>query len=104
MVDGNTDGSGVGSGDTGSLELLERETSTGSDLSVVSDGGGSDNGSQQIQRSGSDGGGLLGSRQSSSGLLAGLVKVGLDPLLPVLSEMVLDEGVVLTDSWVSFCF
>jgi hypothetical protein len=98
VVNGNTNGSSVVSGDTGSLELLKRETSASSDLSVVSDSGGSDNRSEKIQRSGSDSSGLLGSCKSSRRLLAGLVKVGLDPLLPVLSEMVLDEGVVLTDS------
>ena len=97
-INGNADRQGLGVDDAGSLELLARETAASTDLAVVLDGVGTDGRSQQVQRSGSNGSSLLSTSSSSAGLLTGLVQVDTDTLLPVLSEVVLNNGVVLLDS------
>lgn len=77
MVDRDTKTLSLLSTDTGGLKLSVGETSTLTDLGVVSDGGASDGGSEGLERSGSEGGGLGGSGSTTAGLLAGLVEPGL---------------------------
>ena len=88
MVNRDSESLGLLLSDSGGLELSEGESSTLSDLGVVSDGRASDRGSEGLEGSGSEGGGLGGSGLSSPGLSSGLVKPGLHSSLPVLSEMV----------------
>lgn len=97
-VDGNTNGKSLLLGNTSGLELLKGETSASTDLTVVLDGGSTDNGSKQLKGAGSNQGSLLGSGSTSAHLLTSLVEVSADALLPVLAEMVLLKGVVLSDS------
>lgn len=74
--------------DTSNLQLLKRETSSGSDLHVVFGRWAVDDRSERIGRSWSNLGCLLNSSTSSSKFLAWLVEPGLDSRLPILSEMV----------------
>ena len=98
-VDGNTDGESLLLGNASSLKLLQGETSTSTDLAVVLDSGSTDNGSEQLKRARSNESGLLGSGSASAHLLTSLVEVSAHTLLPVLSEMVLLKGVVLSNGY-----
>lgn len=95
VVNGNAHSSGVLGGQTGGLDLSQSETTAGSHLSVVLDSRTSDNRSQGIHWGWGNLGGLLQTVLSSGFLLAGLVKVDSDTFLPVLSEVVLQQGLVL---------
>jgi hypothetical protein len=72
---------GLLSGDTGLLDLGQGESSTETDLGVVSDRGGSDGGSEELEGSDTQGEGLGLSGYPSPVLSAGLVEPGLDPFL-----------------------
>ena len=99
VVDGDADGSGVSGGQADGLEFGDGETSTGSHLAVVLDGGASDDRSQGVDGGGGDLGGLVGPGDPSRFLALSLAKVNLDPLLPgQLAEMVLLESVVVFHS------
>ena len=100
VVNSNTNGSGVSWGQASSLDLSQGETSTSSNLSVVLDGWGSDNRSEGIQWSWSNGSSLRSSSLTTGSLLTGLVKMNSNTLLPVLSEVVLQKWEVLGDSCV----
>lgn len=91
VVHSDTNGSSVSWGQRGSLELGQGETSASSDLSVVLDGWASNHWSQGIDRLWGNLSGLGSSCLSSGQLLAWLVKVHSDTLLPVLSEVVLQD-------------
>lgn len=98
VVNSDTDGSGVLWSQTSGLDLGQSETSTGSDLSVVLDGWTSHHWSQEVHWLWSHSGGLGGSGLTSGDLLASLVQVHSDTFLPVLSEVVLQDWLVLSDS------
>lgn len=102
VVDSNTDGSGILFWNASSLELLKREASAESDLSVVLDGWGTDNWTKEVEWSRSQLGGTLCSVVSSADLLAWLVEVVFHSLLPVLLEVISDDGVILVDGHLSF--
>lgn len=91
VVNSDTNGSSVSWGQTSGLNLGQSETSASSHLSVVLDGWRLDNWSQQVQWSWGNLGGLGSSGVTSRHLLTGLVEVHLDALLPVLSEVVLQD-------------
>jgi hypothetical protein len=95
VVDGDANGPGEVSLDTGGLELSQGETTSKLDSGVVSLGLASDDGSEKGVGSGAL---LSGSDLSSdlSDLLLGrLVEVGLNPLLPILLEVVVGHSVVV---------
>lgn len=81
VVDGNSKTLSLLLSDTGTLQLSEGESSTLSDLGVVSDGGASDRRSEGLERSDTKGGGLGLSCLSPAGLASGLVKPGADSSL-----------------------
>lgn len=97
VVNSDADGAGVLGGNASSLDLLEGETTASTDLVVVALGGGTHDRPQEVKRTRSDLGGLVGTGGSSGLLLASLVKVHANVLLPVLSEVVLLDWVVLAD-------
>lgn len=95
VVDGDADGAGVLLAKTGSLDLLNGETTAGADLGVVSKGGASDSGAEGLNGSETKLG-SLGLTSSASPLLGtGLVEPDLDPALPVLAEVVVVKDVVV---------
>jgi len=95
VVNGDTDGASVLLAQTGSLDLLNGETTAGSDLGVVSEGGASDGGAEGLNGSETELG-SLGLTSSASPLLGtGLVEPDLDPTLPVLAEVVVVKDVVV---------
>ena len=104
VVDGDADGLGEGWADSGLLEFLEGESLSGSWLSGVSGGAGSDDGSELVKRSWEGGGGLGSSGLESGQFAAWLVEEGLHPLLPVLSEMNVGEDIVVLNHLVSIDF
>lgn len=81
VVDGDSKTLSLLLSDTGTLQLSEGESSTLSDLGVVSDGGASDRRSEGLERSDTKGGGLGLSCLSPAGLSSGLVKPGADSSL-----------------------
>lgn len=98
VVDWDSDRPGLLLSDTSSLELLERETSSGSDLGVVLDGGASYSWSERLKRSKSQDSSLLGSVVTTTRLGSGLVEPNLDSSLPVLAEMIVVENVVVPET------
>ncbi|KAH3660298.1 hypothetical protein OGAPHI_006884 [Ogataea philodendri] len=91
VVHGNSNGSSVFSSQTSGLKLSKSESLTGSHLSVVFDGWGSDNWSKRVDWLRSQLGRLSSSGLSSRNLLSSLVQVDSDSFLPVLSEVVLKD-------------
>lgn len=94
-VDDDADGLGELWGDTGLLELIERESLSDSWLARVSGGGRGNDGSQFLDWPWEDGGGLGSSGFQPPSLLSWLVEVGLNPSLPVLSKVDVREDVVV---------
>lgn len=74
------------------------ETLALTELGVVLEGRASDSRSERVDGSKTEGSSLLGSRYSSRLLGTGLVEPDLDSPLPVLSEMVVVEDVVVTET------
>ena len=95
MVDGNTDGAGVLLAETGSLDLLNGETTAGADLGVVSESGASDSRAEGLDGSETELGSLSLTSSTSPLLGTGLVEPDLDPALPVLAEVVIVKDVVM---------
>jgi len=96
-VNADADGLGVLAGDSCSLELGERETTSSTKLHVVLDGWASDSWSQLVDWARSELCGLRSTSIAARDLLAGLVEVRPDPALPILSEMVVRELLVVPD-------
>lgn len=73
VVDGDTNGPGLLLADSGSLQLLQRETTASTELGVVFDGLTADGRAQQaVNGAGSNAGSLLGANRSPALLLSGL--------------------------------
>jgi hypothetical protein len=81
VINDDTQTLGFLSGDTGLLDFGQGESSTEPDLGVVSDRRSSDGGSEELERSDTQGQGLGLSGGSSPVLSSGLVEPGLDPFL-----------------------
>jgi len=81
VVDDDTQTLCLLSGNTGLLDLGQGESSTETDLGVVSDRRGSDGGSEELEGSDTEVQGLGLSGDPSPVLSAGLVEPGLDPFL-----------------------
>jgi hypothetical protein len=98
VVNGDTKGEGLLATDTGSLELLLGESTTGTELHVVALSGASNGGAEELSRteSGLDCLGLT--VKAARVLLAGLVEPGLHTGLPVLAEVVPVENAVYTQT------
>jgi len=96
-VDRDTDGAGELAGDTGGLQLNERETTAGANAAVVLNGRASHNGAEEVDGTRSDLGSLRNTGVTSGLLLARLVEVHADVALPVLVEMVLLDLLVVLD-------
>lgn len=95
VVDGDTDRARVLLAQTGSLDLLNRETTTRADLGVVSERGASHGGAQKLDGAQAQLGSLGLTRSASPLLGTGLVEPDLDPTLPVLAEVVVVKDVVV---------
>ncbi len=88
MVNGIPTERGVLLAKTGSLDLLNGETTARADLGVVSEGGASDGGAERLNGAETELGSLGLTSSASSLLGTGLVEPDLDPALPVLAEVV----------------
>jgi hypothetical protein len=78
------------------LELLKGEATTSSELGVVLDGRATDSGAEKaIDGSRSDASSLLDACDSSRLLATGLIEPGLDTALPVLTEMLVGQLIVV---------
>ena len=97
MINRDSDGSGELDAQTGGFDFLEGEASSVSDSMVIPDGGASNNGSQQIQRSRGNGGSSSSSCLKSSALSGSLIEPNSDVGLPVLSQMDVGDDVVVLD-------
>lgn len=95
VVEGDTDGARVLLAETGSLDLLNGETTSGADLGVVSQGGASDSGAEGLDGAQAKLGSLGLTRSASPLLGTGLVEPDLDPTLPVLAKVVVVKDVVV---------
>jgi len=97
VVDGDTDSAGESRGDLSSLQLLQGETPPGTDTAVVLDGWASDNWPQLVDWAGGNGGSLGDPGISPAELTAWLVKVCADASLPLLSEVVVWDLLIVLD-------
>lgn len=103
LVDGNSDGLGVGSGDSGGLELSKGESLTEAHLSVVTLGGAVDGRTELVKGGGGNGSGLGGALHPAGLLLSSLVEVDLDSkrsttrVSPLLVEVSVGNDVVVLD-------
>lgn len=79
------------------LQLSKGETPSGTDTTVILDGRTSDDGSETVGRTRSDGGGLGQTSSAASRFATWLVKVHTHSTLPVLVEMVVGELLVVLD-------
>jgi hypothetical protein len=78
------------------LELLKGEATTSTKLGVVLDGGATDSWAKKaINGSRSDASSLLDACNSSRLLATGLIEPGLDTALPVLTEMLIGQLIVV---------
>jgi hypothetical protein len=78
------------------LEFLKSETTTSTKLGVVLDGGATDSWAKKaINGSRSDASSLLDACNSSRLLATGLIEPGLDTALPVLTEMLIGQLIVV---------
>lgn len=97
VVNGDTDCAGESSGNLSSLQLLQAETPAGTDTAVVLDGWASDNWPQFVDWAGSDSSSLGDPGISPAELTAGLVEVSADASLPLLSEVVVGNLLIVLD-------
>lgn len=97
VIDGDADGACESGGKLGSLQLLEGEATAVADLTGVLAGGLGHDGSEALGGAGEDARCLCDSILVSLDLLSGLVEVSLGSLLPVLSQMHVDDHVVMLD-------
>lgn len=95
VVDGDTEREGLLATDTGSLELLLGESTTGTELHVVALGRASNGGAEELSGTESCLDGLCLSVKAARVLLAGLIEPGLHTGLPVLAEVVPVENAVV---------
>ena len=95
VVDGDADGSGELDTESRCLDLSEGESLAQSESVVVSNGLGSDGGSESVEGTGSDGGCSGPAGFKPAVLSAGLVEPDSDVSLPVLSEMHVGDHVVM---------
>ena len=79
------------------LELIKSKTTSGANTVVVLEGLSTDGGSEKVQRTRGDGGGLGNASVTAGDLLRGLVEPGLDIRLPILVEMGVGNDVVVLD-------
>lgn len=73
------------------LKLLDGESTTSTNATVVLDGGAANDGAEEIDGAGSDSGGLGDAGLSAAKLATGLVEVCPHAALPLLAEMVVGE-------------
>ena len=95
MVNSDADGSGEGRADLGLGELLERETSSVSDLGRIPSSRAIHQGSQQLNRSGEHSGSLCLSVVRSSLLVSGLIEPALHEARPELAEVSVWELIIV---------
>lgn len=97
-INGDADGVGKLAGNLGSLQLLKSETTASTLATVVALGGAANDGAKSLQRTGGNAGGLFSTSGTARSLLASLVEMNANALLPVLAEVVLKDGVILGNS------
>lgn len=97
VVNGDADGAGKLGGDASLLELDQGEATAKTDLAGVLAGSGGHDGAEILDGTGEELGSLGLTRDATGSLLAGLVEVSLDSLLPVLAEMHVGNRVVVLD-------
>jgi hypothetical protein len=102
VVNSNSNGLGPFLGHLGTSEFSESETSSVSGLTSISAGSGGDDGSELLKRSGEGCLSLGLSLMKSSLLFLGLVKVSVDSLLPVFTEMDVGNDVVVLNHWLLY--
>lgn len=98
VVDRDTDCAGESRGDLSSLQLLQGETPTGTDTAVVLDGWASDDWPQLVDWAGGNGSSLGDSGIPPAEFTARLVEVSADASLPLLSEVVVWDLLIVLDS------
>lgn len=81
----------VSKGDAINLELLNGESTTSTNATVVLDGRAADNGADEVDGTGSDSSSLGNTGLSATKLTTGLVEVSPHAALPLLAEMVVGE-------------
>lgn len=97
VINGDSNSSGKGGGDLGTLEFSEGETTAVADLTGVLASGLGDNGTKSLGGSGEDAGSLSNSILVSLDLLSRLVEMSLGSHLPVFTEVDVDDNVVVLD-------
>ena len=97
MVDGNANGAGKGSRETGTMKLAKSETTAKTDLTGIAASGRRDNWAKRLDGTGEHLSGLLIALHAASVLFGGLIEVGGDALDPVLAEMDVRDRVVVLD-------
>lgn len=97
VINGDSDSSGPGGGEFGTLKFSEGETTSVANLSGVLAGGLGNNGTESLSGSGEDTGSLSNSILVSLDLLSRLVEVSLGSHRPVLAEVDVDDNVVMLD-------
>jgi hypothetical protein len=102
VVNSNSNGLGPFLGHLGTSEFSEGETSTVSGLTSISAGGGRNDGSELLKRSGEGCLSLCLSLVKSSLLFLGLVEVSVDSLLPMFPEMDVGNDVVVLNHWLLY--
>jgi len=94
VVDGDTERESLLATNTGSSELLLGESTTSTELHVVTLSRASNGGSEELSRAESSLDGLCLAMEAARVLLAGLIEPGLDTGLPILAEMIPVENAV----------
>lgn len=98
VVNRDTEAAGLLLPQTGSLDLLDGEATTLTQLGVVLEGGAAHSRAERLNGLQAEGSGLGSAGIASALLSAGLVKPDLDAALPVLAEVVVVEDVVVAET------
>lgn len=98
MVDGNPERARLLAPNAGRLELAKAESPALADLGVITDRLRTDGGAEKVKRADTEGGGLGGAGLATAELAPGLVEPGAHAALPVLSEVIAVENVVVGET------
>jgi hypothetical protein len=97
VINGDTNRSGEGGGQTSTLQFLKGETTTVADFAGVLAGGLGNNRAERLNGSWEDAGSLGNSILVSLDLLGRLVEVSFGSSLPMFTKMYVDDHVVVFD-------